>query len=579
MIRPAFRSLLPAFCLIVSGCELDLPFLNEPYASEGLQSYFRQNLFKATQSGQARFLLDDFGSLNAKGLINGNIIPIKVYFTALLMADDERSKRALNSRDVPAVMERYGFIRPASFANWRSDLAPAPALPMVSGFIRSTIDFPVPWGFQPFVKIRRARLEVGNITCAACHSGVTYDATGAATKAVWLGAPNSSLNIDGFFDQIYRGLKLGMADKKAFLRKIRQAYPQLDALEEKTIAALLPMIDKELAKYKKGYDKTGVDRVLNFPNGGPGLTNGIGAFKRLIHPKTKYEYHPDEAGIVSIPDISYRGFRSSFTYDGAYGIPDRPRFERVDAVMARDPERLDRLAELAAFFTFSAMGNNIKNIEGHIPRVQQVFQDFLKDLEPPRFPGAINTVLAGDGRGIFTRQCATCHGTYDASLERPKLLSFPNRFVEQEELGTDKYRWWKVDGPVKKFTTETVFAKYIDAGHAMGGYSAPILSGVWYTAPYLHNGSVPTLWQLMNPSERAVKFELGGHALDYEQVGIAGRRTADGQWLYREGYTPWAAKGLYDTTRPGQSNAGHERPFTGLTASEKRALIEYLKLL
>jgi hypothetical protein len=57
----------------------------------------------------------------------------------------------------------------------------------------------------------------------------------------------------------------------------------------------------------------------------------------------------------------------------------------------------------------------------------------------------------------------------------------------------------------------------------IGGYVAPILNGVWATAPYLHNGSVPTLWHLMHPESRPCRFEVGGHKLDSTKVGIAGK--------------------------------------------------------
>jgi hypothetical protein len=92
---------------------------------------------------------------------------------------------------------------------------------------------------------------------------------------------------------------------------------------------------------------------------------------------------------------------------------------------------------------------------------------------------------------------------------------------------------------------------------------------VWNTAPYLHNGSVPTLWDLMHPETRPAKFMVGGHAFDMKKVGIS----------YPEGYTPWSMPVEYDTSELGKSNAGHEWQFAGLTDAEKLELIEYLKLL
>jgi hypothetical protein len=112
-----------------------------------------------------------------------------------------------------------------------------------------------------------------------------------------------------------------------------------------------------------------------------------------------------------------------------------------------------------------------------------------------------------------------------------------------------------------------------------GGYVAPILSGIWATAPYLHNGSVPTLRALLTPDERPARFLSGGHALDYGAMGIALERAPDGTYRYPAAYVPWSKPQLYDTGLPGKSNRGHEPQVLGLSDAERRALLEYLKTL
>src|SRR5213079_951338 len=97
-----------------------------------------------------------------------------------------------------------------------------------------------------------------------------------------------------------------------------------------------------------------------------------------------------------------------------------------------------------------------------------------------------------------------------------------------------------------------------------GGYVAPILSGLWATAPYLHNGSVPTLWHLMHPAERPTKFFVGGHRLDFKRVGIDGYLD-DGTLRYPADYRPWSTPQLYDTREPGRANTGHVAQFKPLT--------------
>jgi hypothetical protein len=135
-------------------------------------------------------------------------------------------------------------------------------------------------------------------------------------------------------------------------------------------------------------------------------------------------------------------------------------------------------------------------------------------------------------------------------------------------MGTDPERWRAMDGELVEAISRSAYGDAVDAA-TTGGYVAMPLSGLWATAPYLHNGSVPSLWALMHPDERPEHFLVGGHALDFDAMGVA----------YPEGYEPWSTPRIYDTTLPGRGNGGHEAPFGVLGEAEKRALLEYLKLL
>lgn len=551
-----------SICVVFTGC------IETPWDSLEFNTYREQN-GEQKNLGQVRFIYDSLNSLSLSGLMNTNILPLKVYGTALLLADEEASQHPLDGAYLPKVMQKFGFIRAEGIANWRSDLAEAPKLTgeKTFGFVRQNI--------EANILGKRMGIEVANITCAACHGGVTYDAQGMPTRNVWLGAPNSSLNFDGFLGKIYQGLLIAAKDPQYFMKKLKEAYPKVDDLEYKTISKdLMPIIAKEVGKFRA---KSG--KVLPFVNGGAGLTNGVGAFKRDAKiTEDIYQFNPHEAGFVSIPDISYRGFRSSLTYDGAYGIWGEPRYRAVDAKEANDPARGLKLAQLASFFTFSAMGNTMSNAEKAIPRVNEIFS-VLQYNKPPKYPATINEEKALSGSRIFAQSCAKCHGTYTEGIENPQLTYFPNKFVESDKIGTDPLRWKTVNEDIYNFGNRTAIGKHVDAGYNLGGYVAPILSGLWYTAPYLHNGSVPTLWQLMNPELRPSKFMLGGHALDMENVGIRGELNADGEYVYPADYTPWSVPTEYNTAQEGHSNKGHEGPFKGLTQDQKRDLIEYLKLL
>ena len=99
------------------------------------------------------------------------------------------------------------------------------------------------------------------------------------------------------------------------------------------------------------------------------------------------------------------------------------------------------------------------------------------------------------------------------------------------------------------------------------------LDGLWARAPYLHNGSVPTLNDLLEPAEqRPVSFFIGDTVYDQENVGFRHDSPVadDGRRLMR-----------LDTTLRGNGNHGHEgEPYgTALADDDKQALLEYLKTL
>jgi hypothetical protein len=164
---------------------------------------------------------------------------------------------------------------------------------------------------------------------------------------------------------------------------------------------------------------------------------------------------------------------------------------------------------------------------------------------------------------------------YDDSLTHPRLVSFPNWIGPYD---TDPVRAAALDEATAQAVRTSAYGNRIQT-HATGQYAAPLLTGLWQSAPYLHNGSVPTLWHLVHPEERPARFLVGGHRLDYARMGIDGRLDANGAYVYPEGYQPWSQPALIDTSARGFSNRGHASEFAGVSEAEKAALLEYLKLL
>lgn len=113
------------------------------------------------------------------------------------------------------------------------------------------------------------------------------------------------------------------------------------------------------------------------------------------------------------------------------------------------------------------------------------------------------------------------------------------------------------------------FVKSGKAASAPFQYEARVLQGIWAAAPYLHNGSVPTLADLLNPqSQRPPSFKVGP-AFDPDSVGLA-REQPGASFTY-------VTTGCEDRSS-GTSNCGHEFG-TSLTPDQKKALLEYLKML
>ena len=101
------------------------------------------------------------------------------------------------------------------------------------------------------------------------------------------------------------------------------------------------------------------------------------------------------------------------------------------------------------------------------------------------------------------------------------------------------------------------------------GYIAPPLDGIWITAPYLHNGSVPTLQALLNSKERPQywKRNFKKPTYDFDNIG----------WKYETVAAP-EKRTVYNTDLPGYRNTGHTFG-DKLSDTERKAVIEYLKML
>lgn len=510
--------------------------------------------------GIQAFTLADFGGLS-RATLETNALPYKVVATALLIREERVRGVTLGAADLPAVFRQFGFIYPDRIANWPASVA-LPQFRRPVGMLAKDVVGPTPL----------VRIDAVNLGCTTCHAGVLYDSTGRATNEVWVGAPSTSINLEAYTQAVFIALANASRDQGAFRARIGALFPEMGTREALTLRFLvLPRVAKRIAQLR---DSGG---ALPFSNGGAGRTNGVATLKRMLGiPPGIVTGHAD-VGFTSIPELSGRGFRSSLLYDGTYAPIGGSRFEEPFDSSKVTTAHLDSLAGIIAFFTVSTMGAQPDVGELAVPAMRPVMQWIGRRYQSPPFPGRIDDALQREGAEVYSRRCASCHGTYGEGRPRP-LLSFPNTLIEQSAMNTDSSRWAMIDSATVAAIGASAYERHMRTRRT-GGYVAPILSGIWESAPYLHNGSVPTLATLLTPSERPVRFLAGGHALDYRAMGIAGVTWTDSTMRYPAGYVPWAIPELVDTRTPGMSNRGHERQSLGMSAHDKLAVIEYLKTL
>jgi len=192
---------------------------------------------------------------------------------------------------------------------------------------------------------------------------------------------------------------------------------------------------------------------------------------------------------------------------------------------------------------------------------------YIRSIQPPKYPKPINEQLAAKGKQVFDDNCSKCHGTYGDGSTYPNLL-IPGDVIQTDSLlfnanqqNPQFSEWFN-----KSWFSQLPYVAHIEASN---GYVAPPLDGVWITAPYFHNGSVPTIETVLNSKLRPKYWTRNFTApeYDYDKLG----------WKYVSLDTP-SGKSAYNTSLQGYGNYGH---YFGdvLTDKERKAVIEYIKTL
>jgi mono/diheme cytochrome c family protein len=514
--------------------------------------------------GFYRFVFDPFHSLSRPAM-ERSAVPWKVMAAAMLSLEATRGPAPPATEDAYARLleRRYGFVVPAHIANWPAgDAQPAFRRPL--GVVSGTLSRSLP----------RVEIEVSNLGCATCHAGVLYDAAGNPTRDVWVGLPSSSIDLGRYATDAYAALARAADRPEETLALARRIFPAMSDAEVDSLRRYyFPELGRRIAELRST-----IGSFTPYSNGGPGLTNGVATLKLYLGALDGRRPAPNEVAFTSVPDLAPLRVRTSILWDGIYAPPG---WGHVGVVEPRAPPlppaaRRDGLAGIVSIVTIGTLGVTPEVAATNIPHVADAVGWMLSSYRPPPFPGAIDAALAARGGALFEQHCARCHGSYEEAADGLRVARFPNKLVPADVIDTDATRARAVGSDPNALFAKTAMGPHVDA-RATGGYVAPALTSLWATAPYLHNGSVPTLWHLMHPEARPARFEVGGHRLDYTRVGIDGAVGSDGVYRYPMGYKPWMDPDVYDTRAPGRSSAGHVEPFDELGEDDKRALLEFLK--
>ncbi len=371
--------------------------------------------------------------------------------------------------------------------------------------------------------------------CASCHAA-SYRKSPNENPTVVPTGPNHTLNLQAFFRFIVDCAKDPRFNADEIMSEIALVYdlPLLDKLIYRYL--LIPLTKKRLLEREKQFQWV---YRQDFPLWGRGRDDAMNLTKYFllqwpmddsIGPTDMpsvwnlKKYHPEKGMLMNLAGDSHDA--RSVIIDSALGLINAEPHDRTDFL-----QQIDWLVR------------------------------YLSEKQAPKFPFLIDQARAEFGKAVFAAHCARCHASERTGTRVPV-----------EEVGTDaeRLRTWSKKAAVEsnKVVRNFGIERKGLVENEPSGYIAAFLDGIWLRAPYLHNGSVPSLRDLLKPAaERPKVFYRGYDVYDPVNVGFV----SQGKQAERIGTR-------YDVSERSNGNQGHEYG-TKLSAKEKDALIEYLKTL
>ncbi|MBG1242451.1 c-type cytochrome [Nostoc sp. NZL] len=397
------------------------------------------------------------------------------------------------------------------------------------GFIKEP-DKDLPIGFSQ----RRVFIDRVGLNCAVCHTGTLRDTPNSEHQVITT-MPANVLNLQGYIKFLSA---VGVDERftaNRMLPEIEKISGGLNPVEKLLYRFIaIPQTRDALIN-----QASRLKFVEEQPDWGPGRVDTFNPYKAIQFHFPMDKLRQDELiGTSDFPSVWNQKPREGLQlhWDGNNTSVD----ERNKS---------------------AALGTGVTPTTIDLPRIQRV-ADWLWELPPPKYPYEVNETMAAKGEQLFESNCASCHAFGGA---------YTGKVVPIQAIGTDPHRLdsYTYETMSNQNTLYTGYPWRFKNFRKTNGYANMPLDGVWLRGPYLHNGSVPTLRDLLEtPENRPKEFYRGYDVIDREKVGFVSDVGGENGKKYFK----------FDTTKAGNSNSGHLYG-TDLPTEDKDALVEYMKKL
>jgi mono/diheme cytochrome c family protein len=388
---------------------------------------------------------------------------------------------------------------------------------------------------------RRIGLDHVGLNCAVCHTGTVREAPGTSPRIV-LGMPAHQIDLQAFVEFVLDCT----LDNRLTVDSVRGRYPRDDGPSNmERLLMRAGLVDR--LKLQTLELKNRISPILGsgVPRWGRGRVDTFNPYKAIQFNWPLGRLPQDERiGASDYPSLWNQAPREGMQlhWDG-------------------DNDSVDE-RNLSA-----SLGAGVTPVTVDHAGLRRI-RTWIWTLRPPAYPFAIDRAAADRGARVYREHCAACHADHrfrDGVTSGERV----GHVEDIERIGTDRHR---LDSYTAVFAANQpgLFPESpyrFKHFRKTSGYANQPLDGIWARAPYLHNGSVPTLRALLEPPERRpAVFYRGYDVFDHQNVGfVANVPEADGRRFFR-----------YDTAVPGNGNGGHVYGTT-LSDDDKRAIVEYLK--